>query len=124
MADALAAAALEDVQESGDIALHVGMRVDQRVAYPGLSGEMDDDVGLLLCEDVFHGITVGHVQLDELVSALAIEPRHAGMLQAHVVVVVDVVEAKHLIAAREQPLRDMIADESRRARHEVAHPAS
>jgi hypothetical protein len=49
----------------------------------------------------------------------------AGQLQARVVVVVEVVDADYLVAAREQNLGDMHADETGRAGDEnfhIVHP--
>ena len=40
MLDAVVPAALDDVQEAGDVALHIGMRIDDGVAHAGLGRQM------------------------------------------------------------------------------------
>ena len=44
MADGMVAAVFEDVEESEDVALHVGVGVADGIAHAGLPGEMDDGV--------------------------------------------------------------------------------
>ena len=118
------AASLQDVDEAGKIALDVGVRIGERVADAGLRREVDHDFRFPLREDPRHPLIVGYVELDEIVPALAIEPRHARMLQADVVVVVDIVEARYLVATGEEAFRHVIPDEPRRPRDQIAHPAS
>ena len=50
-----------------------------------------------------------------------LEPRQPRVLQLDVVVVVEVVEADHLVAARQQALRDVHADEAGGAGDEDFH---
>jgi hypothetical protein len=52
------------------------------------------------------------------------EPREARLLQAHLVVVVEVVDADHLVAVGAQPPRQVKADETGGAGDEVLHRSS
>jgi hypothetical protein len=51
----------------------------------------------------------------------AVELGQPRLLEGHVVIIVDVVEAGHRIAARQQPRRDMEADEAGGAGDEDVH---
>ncbi len=63
-------ASFEDIHESDEIALHIGIGIFERIADARLSGEVDDDLGLLLREKRFHGLSVGDVRPDETESAV------------------------------------------------------
>lgn len=43
-------AGLQDIVEDDDIALDIDIRVIDRLAYAGLGGQVDDDVGLVRFE--------------------------------------------------------------------------
>src|SRR3546814_18735845 len=57
-------------------------------------------------------VAIGEIELDEAEARLAFELRKTRVLEAHVVVVVDDVEADDLVTARKQALCGMQADES------------
>ena len=77
----------------------------QRVAHAGLRGEVDDAVEALCGEELLHAGAVGHVELDEAEARVRRQPRQAVLLELHVVVVVEVVQADDLVAARQQAQR-------------------
>ena len=77
---------------------------------------MNDSVQPLALEELSHTPPVGNVDLDETESTVRRKPRQPRLFQGNVVVVVEVVQAKNVVAARKEPLRDMHPDESRRAR--------
>jgi hypothetical protein len=118
------AATLQDVGEARDIALDIGMRIHQRIAHPGLGGQMHHAVEPVLLEQRLHARAVRHIQLHELKARLAREPRQAVMLELGVVVVVQIVQAHHLVAAGEQDLADMHADKAGRAGNQDFHAIS
>src|SRR5690606_27797744 len=70
---------------------------------------------------VFHRRAVGQVGLHVGVARMVLEARQPRLLQGDVVVVVEVVEADDLVAARQQHLRDMTADEAGSAGDENLH---
>ena len=112
MLHAAVAAAFEHVHEADDVAVDVGVRVLQRIAHAGLRGEVDHAVEATGLEELRHARTVGHVELDEAEALVRRQPRQPGLLEADVVVVVEVVEADDLIAARQQAQRGGHADEA------------
>ncbi len=121
MLDAVVAAALQHVQRAGQVAVGIGMRVLDRIPHAGLRREVHDAADLGTCEQRFHRRPIGEVHAREAESLARREARKARLLERRVVVRVQVVEADHLVAAREQPLADVVADEPRRAGHEHAH---
>lgn len=92
----MVAAALEDVEEAHEVALEVGPRVLDGVADASLSGEVHDEVEAVLGEQPLEQGGVGEVTADELEAPVAVglaEHRQARVLDAGVVVAVEVVEA-------------------------------
>ena len=68
------------------------------------------------CEVAFLAVDRdGNVDLDEAEAVVLGQPRQSRLLQGNVVVVVEVVQPQNIVTAREQPLRDMHPDESRRS---------
>ena len=63
--DRVVAAGFEDVEEAGDVRADVLVRVDQRIAHPGLRGEMHDSIELLGSEELIDIRAVGDVELVE-----------------------------------------------------------
>ena len=121
MPDLVVAATLEHVQRAGDIARHIGVRILERVAHAGLRREVHHSIEFLALEEVRHAAVVGEVELDDAEARQRLEAREAGALEVDVVVVVEVVEPHDLIAARDEALRDMRADEPGGARDEDLH---
>ena len=113
-------ARLEDVEEAGDVRADVLVRIRQRVAHAGLRREVDDAIEAFLREQRVDRGPVGDVELVEReVGVLELlQPRE---LEVDVVVLVEVVESDHGVAAREQALRDVHADETGGAGDEDFH---
>ena len=93
----IVAAGLKDVVESDDIALDVGVGVLDAVTYTRLGGEVDNDVGLMLFEDLANEVAVGDVAFYELIAgsrrlAFLLNLAKAIFLETDVVVVVHVVD--------------------------------
>ena len=121
MADALPAAALEHMQKSGDVALHVDVRIADGMAHARLRGQMYDRAELVAVEKLLHGLPIGDIELVESKAALSLENGESRRLELRIVVVVEIVDPDHLIAAREQRLRRVKADEARGPRDEHFH---
>ena len=112
------AAPFEDVDEPDEVALDVRVRIRDRVSHARLRGQVDHAIEALFPEEARHAVTVGQVHAEETESRLGGESRDARLLQRGIVVVVDVIEAHHLIATRQQPFAGMIADEARGSGHQ------
>ena len=120
------AAGFQDVGEGDDVAFNVAVRVLDGVAHAGLGGQVDNPVEPVFAEAGFHCGAVCQVGADEGVGAAGfggggfqlLQPR---FFQGGVVVVVDAVEADHAVAAFEQPLGGVKADEAGVTGDEYVH---
>ena len=81
MLDPVMAAALEDVQEAGDVGIDISVRVVERVADAGLRGEMHDALRLLRGEGRLDRRPVAEIGLDEAEAVAPLEPLEARLLQ-------------------------------------------
>lgn len=113
------AAGLEHVEETHEIALEVGARVLDGVAYARLGGEVHNDVEAVLSEQALHERGVAQVAAHECEAAVRVglgQHAQARVLDAGVVVAVEVVEADDgVIGLLEQLLDEERADEAGRS---------
>ena len=87
------AAGFEDVVETGQVGVYVGVRVGDAVAHTGLGGQVDHDVRLVdLEQDLDHSF-IGNIGLDKREVGELLQFGQAGLLDADIVVVVHVVDA-------------------------------
>ncbi len=82
---------------------------------------MHHSLELFLREQRVHPGAVREVELDEAEPRVLAQDREPRFLQRRVVVVVEVVETDHLVAAIEEPAGDVKADEAGRAGDEDLH---
>jgi hypothetical protein len=119
--DAVVAAGLQDVHEADDVALDVGVWILQRVAHAGLRGEVDHPLRPEVGEGRVERGAVLQRRAQEREPGQWCQPRQPRFLQPRVVVVVEVVVAEHLVAARQQALAEFRTDEAGGAGDEDAH---
>jgi hypothetical protein len=81
---------------------------------------MDHSLETFTGEQRSHRRPVGEGPLDEAKIALPCEARQAGVLEANVVVVVEVVDADDRVTATKEALRGVHADETGRAVDEAS----
>ena len=96
MLDRMVAACLEDVKEADEVALQVGARVLDGVAYARLGGEVHNDVEAALSEQALDEGGVAQVAANESKAAVGVglgQHAQARVLDAGVVVAVEVVES-------------------------------
>ncbi len=106
-----------------DVAVQVGVRVDQRIADAGLRRQMHDPVDLAFVrEDGGYRIAVGDVEAQEGKARPAFEPRQPRFLQRDLVIVVQVVDADHGLTAAEESFGDVVAYKACHAGDQNAHP--
>ena len=108
----------QDVGETHQIGIDVGMRILQGVPHARLGRQVNHTLWLVLSEQGLHGGPVGHVLTnlgESWFTGQALKPR---FLQSGVVVIVDVIYADYFITSVKQPMRQMGANEARRARNQ------
>ena len=116
MLHGVVAAGLEDVEEADEVALQVCARVLDGVADARLGGEVHNDVEAVLREQALYEGGVAQVAAHEGEAAVCVglgQHAQAGVLDAGVVVAVEVVEADdHIVSLLEQLLDEERADEA------------
>src|SRR5687768_11273103 len=125
-------AEVEQVEGASVIRVVVDPGVLDRRPDAGARGEIEDAVegstsGTVRAPGAKDAVETGAVaDVDdiELEPLPAPEPVEAPVLEAHIVRIVQVVDAYDLVAALEQLLYDHGADEPRRPRHQIPHPSS
>ncbi len=117
----MVAAAFQHVQRAGQVAVGVGVRILDRVAHARLRREVHDAPDAPIREQRIHRLAVREVDPLEPELFLRPQPREPRLLERRVVVRIEVVEADHLVAAREQLPGHVVADEARRAGDEYPH---
>ena len=122
MPDRVVAAGLEHVEEADEVALEVGARVLDGVAHARLGGEIHHDVEAVLGEQALDEGGVAQVAAHEGKAAVCVglsKHAQAGVLDAGVVVAVEVVETDdHIVGLLEQLLDEERADEAGRSSDE------
>ena len=119
----IVAAALQDVQEAHDIAVHIGPGILDRIADAGLGGQVDHGVEALRREQRRQRLAVGEVHPHEA-EPFAVDLRQARFLQDDGIISIEVVQADDFIAASEQTLNQMEADEAGCSRDQDLHKAA
>jgi hypothetical protein len=99
MLDAVVPTTLENVRKAHHIAVDVCERILERIAHAGLRSQMHDALELPRREQVRHARTRGQIQLYELKVRITLEHLESRFLERHFVVIVEIVETDHLIAA-------------------------
>ncbi|MNH27213.1 hypothetical protein D3C79_873160 [compost metagenome] len=115
------AASLQHSEGAGEVAVGVGEGVVEGIAHPGLGAEVDHPFEPLPGKQCRHGGAIGEIEALEAKAGQGAEAREARLLQAHLVVVIQVVDADHLMALGTEPLRQVKADEAGGAGDQVFH---
>ena len=118
---AVVTAPFQHVEVAHQVGIGVGVRVVQRVAHPGLGGQMNDARKAPLGKECRHAAAVSQIQLLEAEIAMRGETGQTRLLEAHLVVVVQVVDAGDLMTGGQQPLGHMVSDKAGRAGEQYLH---
>src|SRR5579864_3475401 len=121
MLNGAVAAALEHVERSAYVAQHIGGRVLQRVAHARLRREVHDTLEALAGEERRNSRRVREIQLHEAERSVPGEAREPRLLELHVVVIVEVIEADDFLPLIEEPLRGGRADKAGSPGHQDLH---
>ena len=103
---------LEKVRERDDVALDVGVRIDQRIPNAGLRGQVHDAVERVIGEQPIDGFPVGQIAADVDEVRVFGQDRRSVVLERNPVVVVPVVDPHDPVAPVQQPPGEVEADEA------------
>ena len=109
------AARLEDVEEADDVRVDIRTRMVDAVPHASLRCEIDDNVRLILLEQRRDRRLIRQVALDKRERRILAQNLQPALLQADIVVVIDIIKADNRRPESQQPLREMKTDESRSA---------
>ena len=109
------AAALEDIEKTGEIGIEISVRIFQRITNTGLGGQMHDWPEFALGKNAFDRVALGEIDLLERKSVKFIQDGQARFLQRWIVVIVDAVHADDRAAGCKKMPGKSKADEARGA---------
>lgn len=109
------AACFENIEKSHDVRLDVRTGIVDAVAHARLRGKVHHDVRPEILKKLRHRRFIGQVAAGESKRRFFLKDGEARFLKGHVVVVVQIVNAADGSPQREESLRQMESDESRRA---------
>jgi len=115
------AAAFQNVAEAHQVGLDVRTRILERVAHARLCGQIDHVREALLLEQRVHGRVIGHVHVREGETGVGFKFLQAVLLELHIVVVVQAVQADDGVPGFQKAPGKMKADEPGRAGDENMH---
>ena len=113
----------QQVEMADQVGAHIGMRVLNRIAHPRLRAEMDDAVEVSAGERGGEARHVGEILVvkGEAIAAGFAKAGKARLLQANIVIGVEIVDADDLIAPRQELAGKTVTDKPGRAGDENAH---
>src|ERR1700719_2324274 len=111
--DLVMAAGLQNVYKALNVALHVDLRIDERIAHTRLSREIDDGLEAVLAEHLRNTGSIGEVDPDKRETGHRLELVQPRPFQIYVVVLVEIVEANYRPATLQQRASKVEADEAR-----------
>ena len=101
MAYFASATAFQDVQKSRQVGVAIGVRIINRITHPGLGGKMGDDVETPGSEQCSQVLARSHVEGQELEIGIRLQTRQSRLLEADVVVGVQIVDTDNLVSANQ-----------------------
>ena len=114
---------LQNVEMAGEVGAGVGTRVLQRIAHAGLRAEVDDAGEALPLQRAFQRRLVREIAFGEAkgIARLPVNPRHPVPLEADGVVIVEIVDPGHPVAARAKRFGQGRTDEACRSGNQYIH---
>jgi hypothetical protein len=112
---AVVPASFQYVGEPNQIGLHVGVGVNERIPNAWLGTKMDDVGKLVLGEERCHAVSIGEIEPGEPKGGMRRQLSQTRLFQGWIVVGIEVVQADDRVPFPQQPVRDMVADETGRA---------
>jgi hypothetical protein len=116
----------QHVEMARDVGADIGARVAERIAHPGLRGQMHDSVQFraihsLIQRDLICQIKQVEAEAGSACARLFAHKGQPVVLQLHIVIGVQTVDPDHGMALRQQPPRHMRADEAGNPGNQYRH---
>ncbi len=108
------AGAFQHGQEADDVGVDVGLGIFDAVADAGLGPEVDDAAGRVLREQGGHAVAIRQIERVVDIAGPGQQAVEARLFEGGVIVVIEIVDADHRLAARQQTLCGVEADETGR----------
>ena len=112
MFHAAVSTAFENVSESDQIGIDIGLGIGDRISYPCLRRQMHYGVELLFLKKLRHGFPIDDIELLEFEMAMVLYALEARFLQPDIVIVIHIIDATHRIAPLQQPERERGTDKT------------
>lgn len=109
------AARLENVEKADDVRVDIRARMVDAVPHTSLRREVDDNVRLILLEQRRDRRLIRQVALDKRECRILAQNLQPALLQADIIVIIEIIKADNRRPKPQQPLRQMKADKSRSA---------
>jgi hypothetical protein len=121
MLHAVPSAALQNIQEADQVAVHVSMRVLYRVAYAHLGRKMNNNLRLYFFEQFLHPHSVCQIQQKESEFPMRFEKGEPVFFELHVIIGIQVVHACDIVAFLQKSLGQVKPDETGIACNQYFH---
>lgn len=106
---------LEYLQKAYNVAVNVCMRIDEGISDAGLGCQVHDSADWLFSKQGCHTFAVSQIHFDEPELRERRKLRKPRFFEAHIVILIEIVEAQHMIAALQQPSGHVVPDKAGRA---------
>ena len=123
MPDLTVTTGLQEVQEADEIALHIGTRVLDGVSNTRLRRHVQHDGEAVLPEQRVDRLAISEINLVERKLLLTSELGEPVLFELDAVVVAEVIETDHIVAALQKRFAKVITDEPCSSRDKIAHGA-
>ena len=109
----------EDIHESDNVAVNVGVWIFKRVSHPGLSCKIDDDIEFVLRKQLSQRFTVFQIKTCEGEIRILSESCEPIFFKLDIIVIVEVVEPDNFLSPFEQLDGNVGTDESSSTCYEI-----
>ena len=116
MAASVVPAPLENIGEAGQVGIHIGMWMIDRITHAGLCRQMRHGLETAIVEQRGDGLAIRKIDAHEIEARILPQDVQPRLLQRRVVIAVEIVETHDVPALSQQLAADVKADKSRRTR--------
>lgn len=104
MFDLVVSAGFEDIGETYNVGVYVGVGVFKTVANASLCCEVDDGGEVVFVEQLLHGRSSFQSNVMEGKARMSLQVLQSCFLQIHIVIIIEIVYSDNIVAIVQQPL--------------------